>query len=211
MMKDYSSKNIIKLIENIFPDYGTELKNWKTDFQFLICILLSAQTTDVQVNKVTGILFCKYPDIKSFANASVFDIQLLIKSINFYKTKSRHIVSLSKMLLSDFNSNIPSHVNDLIKLPGVGKKTANVFLNELFKSNQGIAVDTHVARVSQRLGLTNEKFSGKIAFDLERFFEKEDWYKVNSLLVLFGRYNCVAKKPLCSNCIFRKNCKFFNN
>ncbi len=202
------SEYILKNLETLYPEAKTELINWENEFQFLICILLSAQTTDIQVNRVTGELFKQYSDVDSFVKADVLEIEKILKSINFYKTKSKHIVQLSKILKYEFDSKVPRKVEDLIKLPGVGKKTANVFLNELFQANQGIPVDVHVARVSKRLGLTNLVKPDDITGDLEKIFEKEDWYKVNTLFVLFGRYHCKARKPLCGSCVFTKKCKF---
>lgn len=201
-------KYILKKLEELYPDSKTELQNWKTEFQFLLCIVLSSQTTDNQVNLVTKKLFEKYSDVKTFAGLEYSQLEKEIASVNYYRAKSRHIVELSKMLIEDFDSNVPKNVSDLIKLPGVGRKTANVYLNELFKLNQGIAVDTHVARVAQRLCLTEEKIPDKIAFDLEKVFCKDDWYKINSRFVLFGRYYCKARKPECSGCIFRDICCF---
>jgi endonuclease III len=202
------AKFVSKELGKLFPEGKTELKNWKTEFQFLVCVLLSAQTTDSQVNKVTGQLFTRYPDLSSMAAAKVEEIQKCISSINYYKTKSKHIVKMSELLVETFNSDIPKDVNELIKLPGVGKKTANVFLNELFQANQGIAVDTHVARVSNRLGLSKEDNINKITLDLERLFPRKDWYKVNTRFVLFGRYHCKAKNPECENCVFRSICNY---
>jgi endonuclease III len=211
-----SEKDIVKIkdraqfvfnhVKKLYPEAKTELKNWETEFQFLICIILSAQTTDKQVNKITKALFKKYPDVKSLSNAKIEDVEKLVSSINHYKTKSRHIVAMSKMLVENFNSEVPMFVDDLLKLPGVGKKTANVFLNDLFKANQGIAVDTHVARVAQRLELTKEKNATKISLDLEKLYLRKDWYKINSTFVLFGRYNCKARKPLCKECPLREMC-----
>ncbi len=201
------AKFVFSEIEKLYPNPETELKNWKTKIQFLICVMLSAQTTDKQVNKVTRELFQKYPDVTSFANAKVKSLEKEISSVNYYKTKAKHIVAMSILLLSDFDGEVPLLEKDLLKLPGVGKKTANVFLNELFHANQGIAVDTHVARVAQRLDLTKYEDSLKISLDLEKIYPKKDWYKINSTLVLFGRYVCKAQKPLCSSCPLNKVCR----
>ncbi len=202
------TKFVFNELGKLYPEAKTELKNWKTEFQFLICVLLSAQTTDNQVNKVTSKLFEKYPDLSDMVKADVSELQSHISSINYCKTKSRHIIEMSELLKREFNSEIPKEVEQLIKLPGVGKKTANVFLNELFHANQGIAVDTHVGRVANRLELTKEKSPVKIASDLESLFSNKDWYKVNTRFVLFGRYYCKAKKPECSNCVFRSICNY---
>lgn len=207
MNKKERTKFVFKELKKLYPNPKTELKNWNTDFQFLVCIMLSAQTTDIQVNKVTKKLFEKFPDMESFSNADVKDLEKLLSSINFYKTKSKHLVKMGKMLVKEFGCLIPLFEKDLVKLPGVGKKTANVFLNELFQSNQGIAVDTHVARVAQRLDLTKKKDPYGISLDLEKLFLKKDWYLINSMFVLFGRYVCKAQKPMCIDCPLNSICR----
>lgn len=204
MDKRKLAKQLLKEIEKIYPNAETELKNWNTPFQFLVCIVLSAQTTDKQVNIVTKELFKKYPNAFKMGKAKVLDIQNIVKSVNYFKTKARHIKELSKILEKDFNGIPPRDVNKLVILPGVGYKTANVFLNDLYKSNQGIAVDTHVARVARMYGLTREEDPYKIAKDLENIFPKKDWYKVNSCFVLYGRYILKAKNPDMNRVVLKK-------
>jgi len=182
-------------IEKLFPEATTELRNWETPFQFLVCILLSAQTTDRQVNKVTEKLFAKYQDAKSLSNASNEDVEHTVRGINYFKTKAKHIIQMSKILESDYEGVPPKDINELVKLPGVGYKTANVFLNDLYHANQGVAVDTHVSRVARLYGLTKNTNPTKISHDLEKLYPKRDWYKVNSTFVLYGRYILKAKKP----------------
>lgn len=188
MGKKEIAKKLLKDLEKMFPDAGTELENWETPFQFLICVILSAQTTDKQVNKVTGKLFDKYPNAKSLSKADVEDVKPLVNSINYYKTKAKHIIQTADILHKVYDGKPPKDVNKLQELPGVGHKTANVFLNEIYQANQGIGVDTHVRKVSQKFGLTKEEDPEKIAKDLEKLYPKEDWYKINRLFVLYGRY-----------------------
>lgn len=192
--KDLALKFLGEL-EKIFPEATTELENWKTPFQFLVCILLSAQTTDRQVNKVTFSLFERFPDANSISSAKLKDIEDTVGGINYFKTKARHLVRMSKILEEEFDGVPPKKIEELIKLPGVGYKTANVFLNDLYHANQGIAVDTHVSRVARMYGLTTESNPTKISHDLERLYPKKDWYKVNSTFVLYGRYVLKAKRP----------------
>ncbi|HAM96258.1 TPA: endonuclease III [Patescibacteria group bacterium] len=182
-------------MEQIYPEAKTELSNWSTAFQFLICIVLSAQTTDKQVNKITGDLFEKYQTAEKLANAKYEDVEHTVQGINYFKTKAKHIIELAKMVDERYNGEPPKTLVELQTLPGVGYKTANVFLNDLYHSNQGIAVDTHVSRVAKSYGLTKETDPTKIAHDLEKLYPKDDWYKVNSLFVLYGRYILKAKKP----------------
>lgn len=194
MNKKGLAKQLLLEIGKIYPDASTELENWETPFQFLLCIMLSAQTTDKQVNKITKKLFEKYPDPKSLSVADIEDVTNLVKSVNYFKTKAKHIIETAKLLQSNFGGVPPKSVVELQKLPGVGYKTANVFLNDLYKSNQGIAVDTHVVRVARTYGLTKNIDPTKIAHDLEKLYPKRDWYKVNALFVLYGRYILKAKK-----------------
>lgn len=202
-----SPKQILTKMEELFPDAQSELVNWDTPFQFLVCILLSAQTTDKGVNSVTKSLFKKYPDSTSFALAKIEEVERVIKSVNYYRTKAKHIIKASQIIEQEFSGVVPSTVEDLIKLPGVGYKTANVYLNDLYKKNEGIAVDTHVARVAKRLGLTKHTDPNKIAKDLEKLYLKEDWWKINRYFVLYGRYICRAKMKK-SDCVFKGICTY---
>jgi len=205
MDKKILARQLLLEIEKIYPDASTELENWKTPFQFLICIMLSAQTTDKQVNKITKKLFAQYPDARSLSVANIADIINLVKSVNYFKTKARHIIEIAKLLEGNYEGAPPKDIVELQKLPGVGYKTANVFLNDLYKSNQGIAVDTHVARVARTYGLTKNTNPTKIAHDLERLYPKRDWYKVNALFVLYGRYILKARKRVEQKVVLKEN------
>lgn len=208
MTKTQKAYYILTELEKLYPNAGTELSNWETDFQFLVCIMLSAQTTDIQVNKVTEKLFKKFTTPHDFASLEPEELMKEVRSINFYKTKSKHIVQTARLIDERYDGRVPKKVEELMELPGVGYKTANVFLNDYYKANQGIAVDTHVSRVAQRLGLTKHKDPTKIAKTLERIYKKDDWYKINQLFVLYGRYVCKAKvKPEESECIFKDFCE----
>lgn len=204
MNKKELAMKLLTEVEELFPDASTELKNWETPFQFLICIMLSAQTTDKQVNKVTGKLFGKYPDAKTLSEAKLKDVENTLGGINYYKTKSERVIEISKILSEDYEGEPPRDLKKLQKLPGVGYKTANVFLNDLYKENQGIAVDTHVARVARAYGLTKETDPTKIAHDLENLYPKKDWYRVNSTFVLYGRYILKARNPVWDKVVLRK-------
>jgi endonuclease-3 len=195
MNKKELAMELLLKVEELFPDASTELENWKTPFQFLLCIALSAQTTDKQVNKVTGELFNKYPDAKSLSEANLEDVKDTLGGINYYKTKSERIIEISRILLEEYGGEPPRDLKKLQKLPGVGYKTANVFLNDLYRENQGIAVDTHVMRVALRYGLSKGSDPTQIAHDLEKLYPKEYWYRVNSTFVLYGRYILKARSP----------------
>ena len=189
MRKKEKAYLLLSELEKMYPDAQTELKNWSTPFQFLVCIILSAQTTDRQVNKVTERLFKIYPDGYMMSLASVKDIEKYISSINYYHTKAKHIKKMSEIIVKEYNGEVPADLESLLKLPGVGYKTANVFLNDLYQLNQGIAVDTHVKKTAIKYGLTKNTDPYKIAKDLEKIYNREDWYKINRYFVLYGRYN----------------------
>jgi len=205
-----SPKQILNKMEKLFPDAQTELKNWETPFQFLVCIILSAQNTDKGVNLITSELFKKYPNPTILSKATQKEVENGIKSINYYSNKAKYIIKLSQILLDKHNGEVPITDSELIELPGVGKKTANVFLNDLYKANQGIAVDTHVARVSRRLGLTRNTDPTKISEDLERIYPQKDWWKINRYFVLYGRYICRANMSK-TKCAFREFCSYCRN
>ena len=189
MRKKEKAYLLLSKLEEMFPNAQTELRNWSTPFQFLVCIILSAQTTDKQVNKVTEKLFQIYPDGYTMSLASVKDIEGYISSINYYHTKAKNIKKMSEIIVREYNGEVPTSLEALLKLPGVGYKTANVFLNDLYQSNQGIAVDTHVKKTALKYGLTKNTDPNRIAKDLERIYDREDWYKINRYFVLYGRYS----------------------
>jgi endonuclease III len=195
MDREQLAIQLLSEVEKLFPEAVTELGNWDTPFQFLICIMLSAQTTDKQVNKVTKKLFRKYSDAKSLAGADLSEVKDTLGGINFFKTKSRHIIETAKILEKEYEGEPPRDLEKLMELPGVGYKTANVFLNDLYRENQGIAVDTHVMRVARAYGLSKESDPTKVAHDLEKLYPKKYWYRINSSFVLYGRYVLRARKP----------------
>ncbi|MCK5476549.1 MAG: endonuclease III [Candidatus Aenigmarchaeota archaeon] len=178
----------------------------KNQFELLIATVLSAQATDVSVNKVTPKLFCKYKGAKGFAKCSIKDIQKNINSINYYKTKAKRIKEISVLIENKFKSKVPHTMDELISLPGVGRKTANIVLSEGFGISEGIAVDTHVRRVSFRLGLTKNTDPLKIEQDLMKILPNSEWRNISIMLILHGRNTCSAKKPKCDLCVFNDIC-----
>ena len=181
----------------------TEL-NYNNDYELLIAIILSAQCTDKRVNMITPELFKKYPDIDSLANADINDVKEIIKSCSFFNNKAKNIIEMAKKVLKEHNGKIPREHSKLIKLPGVGNKTANVFLIELEGQNR-MAVDTHVFRVSHRLGITDAKTVEETEKDLVEAF-KTDLNELHQGFVLFGRYICTAKNPKCKKCFVPDFC-----
>lgn len=205
MDKKDKIKLILERLEKIYPEAKTALK-FETPFQLLVATILSAQTTDDRVNKVTATLFKKMPTLQDFAKASIEEIMDEIKSVNFYKNKAKNIKSCAEILINEFDCKVPNNMEDLIKLPGVARKTANIVLSEAYGINEGIAVDTHVRRLAQRLGLSKNTEPEKIERDLMEITPKTRWRDISNLLILHGRKICQAKKPKHSECILFDIC-----
>jgi endonuclease III len=174
--------------------------NYDTPFTLLIAVMLSAQTTDAAVNKVTPALFEAYPTPFEMAQASQADVEEIIHSLGFFRSKARHVIKASQMLVAEFDGEVPSTMEELTLLPGVGRKTANIVMNDAFGIIEGIAVDTHVFRVSHKLKLSSKDDPSKVEQDLLAILPKKYWEPANHLLVLFGREICDAKKPRCAEC-----------
>ncbi len=203
-------KDILVEIEKMFPDAGCELV-YHNVFELLIAVMLSAQTTDKSVNIVTPVLFEKYPTAIALANADILEVKEIIKRIGLYSNKSKNIIAASKVLVEKYNGIVPSDLIKLMELPGVGRKTANVVLSEGFKIPR-IAVDTHVERVCKRLGISNYDDSVlDVEMRLMELIDESKWHRSHHLLLFFGRYFCLAKKPNCENCFYKKSCTFYND
>ncbi|MDC1071143.1 endonuclease III [Acidimicrobiia bacterium] len=202
------ANNFQKYLRKEYSDIKTILK-YKTQFQLLVSIVLSAQTTDDNVNKATKGLFEKFPNAKSLASAKISQIEKLVFSTGFYKVKSKNIHGLAKVLVNEHNSRIPKTIEQLVKLPGVGRKTASVFLAETY-NQPTIAVDTHVLRVSHRLGLSTKRLDPvQTEKELKMLFPKSFWRYLSMSFVQFGRDICNSKKPLCNVCKFNNSCKYY--
>ncbi len=199
-----NSKKILNNLDILFPDARCEL-NYNKDYELLIATILSAQSTDKRVNSVTSILFSKY-DIFSLKNANLKDIEKIIYPVGTYRRKAEYIQIVAKELVEKYNGIVPNDRVFLESLPGVGRKTCNVVLSNIYNV-PAIAVDTHVKRVAKRLGITNEQDVLKIENDLMKFFPKDKWSRVHHQLVLFGRYICKSQNPDCKNCPFG-NCLY---
>lgn len=204
--------NIQKNIETIFTllkdHYGspeTPLKH-TTNEQLAIAVVLSAQTTDDQVNKITPELFKQFPDMPSLAQADISQIEKIIFSTGFYKNKARNIKNLAIMVCKKYNAKIPNDFDALLELPGVGRKTANVIMDCAFNTSVGFVVDTHVKRLSNRLGWTTHQNPEKIEKDLMRLIPKEYWKALSLYLIYHGRKFCMARKPDCKRCFLNKLC-----
>ena len=195
----------IEVCERLDRRYGPVecFLDHENPFRLVISVLLSAQTTDAQVNKVTPELFRRWPTPEAMAGATPTEIAEVIKSLGFYKTKAKHCVEAAQMIVADYGGHVPADMKELVKLPGVGRKTANIVLNVSFGIVEGIAVDTHVNRIAHRLNLspkTHEKEPLKTEQDLLKILPKAYWRNVNHQWIKFGREICDARKPLCSEC-----------
>ena len=195
---------IRKILRTIYSDVKTPLIH-QTPFELLVATILSAQCTDKQVNQVTPVLFKRLKTPADFAAASLKSIEKLIRPTGFFHNKAKNIKNCSRALLDQHNGLVPQTLEELVKLPGVGRKTANVVLGAVFGIS-GVVVDTHVARISGRLGLTENKDPVKIEFDLMEIVPKRAWNDFSLQLIFFGRETCMARKPKCQTCPLDKLC-----
>ena len=198
---------IIKTLSKIYPNPQTPLYH-NNIFELFVAVLLSAQMQDARLNKILPHLFKKFPTPKSFANASLTEIEQAIKGVNYYRTKAKHLKQACEIIVNKFNGKVPDNLPDLMSLPGVGKKTANVILNEGFGIPSGIVVDTHVKRVANRLGLTKNTDPKKIEEDLKKIVPKKYWRNFSLWLIFHGRNVCKAKNPKCEECPLRNICSY---
>jgi endonuclease III len=196
---------VLERMREKYPDAKYEL-NWDTPFQLLVATILAAQCTDERVNRVTSELWKKYDGPQALADADTAELEEDLKPTGFFKQKTKTVQAMSRALLDDFGGQVSERMEDLVKLPGVARKTANVVLNTAFNQPSGIIVDTHVGRVSQRLGLTKQEKPEAIEADLMKLVPKDDWTFFGPSVVLHGRYTCVAKKPKCSDCVLSDVC-----
>ena len=200
----------IEVLKKAYPDAKIAL-NFGDEWQLLVAVILSAQCTDVRVNMVTPPLFKRFPSVGDFADCEIEELEKLIYSTGFYRNKAKNIKSSAKMIVSDFGENVPNTMANLLKLPGVARKTANVVLHAAFGKTEGIVVDTHVARLAGRLGWVDKKLSDnknaiKIETQMMELVPKRDWGNVAHLLIWHGRKICVARKPKCKVCPLNSMC-----
>lgn len=210
MYRKLQAQKVEVELEKEFPTVDTPLLH-KNAYELLVAVMLSTQTLDVTTNKVTPALFAQYPTVQDLANANPKDIEPLIRVINFHKTKSLNLVKAANIILENFSGEIPKTMQDLISLPGVGRKVANVVISEWFARHEGAApvgfvVDTHVLRTSYRLGLTDKKDPTKVEQDLMKAYSKDKWVDGSLRLIFHGRKTCKAPTPLCSKCPLKDFC-----
>lgn len=196
---------ILKRLKKSYPDAKTTL-NYTNAFELLVATILSAQCTDERVNLVTKTLFKKYTKPEDYLKVPEEELQNDIRTTGFFRNKTKSIRGSSKKLIEDFGGKVPGTMEELLTLPGVARKTANVVLGNVFKIADGVVVDTHVSRLSQRLGLTKNTAAEKIEQDLMKLIPRDDWIKFSHMIILHGRYVCKAIKPECENCVLNDLC-----
>jgi len=202
----FTEEDVIERLKKHYPQPWIDL-HFENPYQLLVATILAAQTTDKKVNEITPVFFKQFPDPKAVSQAKIEEIEKIIKSVNYYRRKAKLIKECCDFLVKEFDGKVPDNLDDLVKLPGVGRKTASVILVNAF-NKPAIVVDTHVKRVSQRLGLTSSNNPDKIEKDLAQFFSKENWVYISKALVLFGRYICKAKNPECKKCYLSDICPY---
>lgn len=198
--------DIISLLEAEYPDALCSLQ-YTVDWQLLFAVRLSAQCTDARVNLVTPDLFAKYPTLEAFAAAELSDVEALIRSCGFYHTKAKDLIASAQMLLADYGGKVPDSMEELLKLPGVGRKTANLILGDIYRKPGSVVTDTHCIRIAGRMGLTAEKEPVKVERDLRGILPPEKSSDFCHRLVLHGRKYCTARSPKCGECPLTNTCE----
>ena len=199
------ARDIERLLRKEYPDAKCEL-DYRNAFELAAATILSAQCTDKRVNMTTPALFARYPDARALAAAKQEDVEEIIKSTGFFRNKAKSLIGMAKAVSLHHGGEIPRTMEDLVVLPGIGRKTANVVLSNAYDTNEGIVVDTHVARLSKRLGLTKQTDPVKIERALMPLFPRESWGLLSHLFIWHGRRVCDAKKPRCAECVLRRIC-----
>ncbi len=199
---------IVNELKKMYPDAKCSL-DFTTPFEMLVAVCLSAQCTDDRVNKTTPSIFAKYRTPSDFANADLKELEKLVHPCGFYKNKSKNLKSAGEVIISDYNGVVPQTMEELVKIPGVGRKSANVIMLEAFDNPQGIAVDTHCKRIANRLGFSNETEPSKIEKDLCKYIPKKYWKDVNHILIWHGRNVCTSRNPKCDKCNLTNYCKYY--
>ncbi|MDD1687613.1 endonuclease III [Methanoregula sp.] len=212
-MKKQDAARIYAALLNRYPDARERPESVArgTPFEVLILTILSAQTTDKAVLKVKKSLFAKYPTPVKLAKAQIAELEPIIHSLGFYHAKARNLIAASGTLLAEFDGNVPETMDELLTIPGVGRKTANIVMYHALGRNEGIAVDTHVRRLAQRIGFSDTDNVEVIERDLMKIFPRDLWGDLTDVLIAHGRATCDAKKPLCADCVISGECRYFRN
>jgi endonuclease III len=199
------SAEILSRLKALYPDARCALEH-RNAYELLCATILSAQCTDARVNLVTPTLFARYPSAFELARANPSDVEEIIKSTGFFRNKTKSLIGMAQALVADHKGEVPRTMEELLKLPGVGRKTANVVLGNAYSVNEGVTVDTHVARLSGLLGLSRESDPEKIETELMRLFPRDEWALLSHLLIFHGRNVCIARRPRCGECVLAQYC-----
>jgi len=203
-------ERILSAIDEKYKPDGKSFLHYETPWQLLIATILSAQCTDDRVNQVTAVLFKKYASLEAFATADQAELEKDIFSTGFYKNKAKNIIACARKLIEEYGGEVPKDIEQLTRLPGVGRKTGNVIRGHIY-NEPSIVVDTHVKRISKRLGLTKEEDPVKVEFDLMKILPKESWIKYNQQIITHGRTICTARNPKCHDCFLKEDCSYFKS
>ena len=208
-MKKVDAKKVVDILRKTYPDATCSL-DFSTPFEMVVAVMLSAQCTDERVNKTTPALFKRCRTINDYADIDISELEKIIHPCGFYKNKAKNIKLCAKAVIENFGGVVPNNMDDLMALPGVGRKSANVIMLEVYGIANGIAVDTHAKRISNLMGLSKETDPAKIEKDLVKLFAKEDLKYINHLLVWHGRNTCIARHPKCDECTVKDFCAYYN-
>lgn len=201
---------IVEILKTTYPDAKCSL-DFNTPFEMLVAVCLSAQCTDDRVNKTTPSLFAEFDTPEEFANADIKELERLVYPCGFYKNKAKNLKAAGQKIVNDFSGEVPRTMDELMSIPGVGRKSANVIMLEAFNMPQGIAVDTHCKRIANRLGLSSETEPSKIEQDLLKLLPQKYYKDINHVFIWHGRSTCTSQSPKCNTCPVRSYCKFYNN
>lgn len=208
-MEPSTARTILDTLDRTYPD--ARPSSGDSPFAILVLTILSAQTTDAAVDGVRNALFARFPTPDDLAAAAPEDVESVIRTVGLYRSKARHLVAAARMLVDEYGGTVPSSMEELLRLPGVGRKTANIVLDHAFGIGEGVAVDTHVRRLAGRIGLSDASGVEGIERDLMALFFPEDWGRINSLLVAHGRARCTARNPDCTRCEIRTCCAYYRD
>jgi endonuclease-3 len=206
MTKERRACEVLRRLGELYPSAHIALDYSGDPWHLLVAVILSAQTTDVGVNKVTPVLFERFAGPQDLAGADVLEVETIVKPTGFYHNKTKLIMATARMVVAEFGGRVPDTMEELMRLPGVARKTANIVISNAFGKVEGIAVDTHVFRLAHRLGLSDEKDPDKVERDLTSLLPREDWYCVNYRFIDHGRAVCTAKRPICGACVLSDIC-----
>jgi len=205
-----TARETYQILDSEYPKASTHHRAGAPPFESLVATILSAQTTDKSVDEVIGPLFARYPTPEALAEGRIEDVENIIHKTGFFHMKARRIIDASAMLVKEYGGKVPDTMELLLRIPGVGRKTANIVLYHSFGKEEGIAVDTHVLRLSQLIGFSDNRDAAGVETDLMALFPEEDWGKLTDLVISHGRKICIARRPKCPVCSIRFNCRYYN-